>query len=293
MSLDTTTGDAPRFNEHLDYNDPKGTENKLACMLDEIADAGDVDQLIELLTQIARFQGLQHKFDEAQQTLDKASSLLKNKDSVAKARYLLEQGRKHRSSGLVEEAVPFFEKAYQCAQAISEDYYAVDAIHMLAICASGKDAIVWGEKAIALAEQSKDQYARHWLGALYNNIGWDCHEQGQYERALELFRRGFEFRMASGPGITTRIAKWAVCRALRSLGRHEEAIVWLKELEIEWEQAGKKSGFVFEELAENLQSLDDEDIAKDYFTKAYNELKNNPDIESDQLERIGKMAGCL
>ena len=284
---------APLFNDLLDYDDFAGTEEALAGVKLSSRDSLGRGAFVELMTQIARFQGLQGKFEEAQHSLDEAKDHLELDDSTCRVRYLLEQGRLKRSAGCVEEAVTFFEEAYDCGRSCGEDYHTIDAIHMLAICADGKKSISLGEQAITLAEKSGNQFARNWLGALYNNIGWDCHEQGDFNRALELFNRGLEFRLASGQGMATRVAKWSVARALRSLERHREAIEKLYELEAEWIEANGESGFVFEELAENFNREGNAKAASDYFAKAHKLLKENADVSKERLGRIGRLGKCL
>src|SRR5690242_4576753 len=62
----------------------------------------------ELLTQIARTEGLQRRFADAHRTLDQADALLTDADRRARVRYLLERGRVHNSAGEVPAARPFF-----------------------------------------------------------------------------------------------------------------------------------------------------------------------------------------
>ena len=123
----------PDFDALWDYSYPDQTEEKFREILLQIAE--DDSAYLELLTQIARAQGLQRKFDEAHQTLDQVEKRLNDYPSRAKVRYLLERGRVLNSSGKPEQARPFFEHALDSAKQISEDFFAVDAIHMLAIVA--------------------------------------------------------------------------------------------------------------------------------------------------------------
>src|SRR5262245_2206732 len=119
----------PDFDALWDYSHPDRPEEKFRETILQIPEDNPVH--LELLTQIARAQGLQRKFDKDHQTLDQVEKRLGEYTSRAKVRYLLERGRVHNSSGHPEEARPFFEQALDLAKQLSEDFYVVDAIHML------------------------------------------------------------------------------------------------------------------------------------------------------------------
>jgi tetratricopeptide (TPR) repeat protein len=130
----------------------------------------------------------------AHQTLDQVERRLGKIVSRPKVRYLLERGRVFNSSGHPEEARPFFEQALDLAQQISEDFYAVDAIHMLAIVSAPASSLDLNLRAIQIAESSGQEKARNWLGSLYNNTGWSYHEMGEYTSALEMFEKAEAFQ---------------------------------------------------------------------------------------------------
>ncbi len=92
----------------------------------------------EILTQIARAQGLQSNFTAAHQTLDEAESLLDSQPSRPRARSLLERGRLHNSAGSPESAKRFFLAALELATEIWDDFNAIDAAHMLGIIGTPK-----------------------------------------------------------------------------------------------------------------------------------------------------------
>ena len=97
---------------------------------------------------------------------------------------------------------------------------------------------------------TKDEDARHWLGPLYNNIGWNYYDAGEFEDALISFRRGLEAREADGEeGASVEIARYTVGKALRALGRSDEAVPLLEQ-SVAWaETAGAPDGWFHEELA--------------------------------------------
>ena len=79
------------FDSLWDYSDPRQTETKFREILLQIPENNSA--YLELLTQSARSQGLQQKFDRAHQTLDQVERRLGNYASRAKVRYHLERGR--------------------------------------------------------------------------------------------------------------------------------------------------------------------------------------------------------
>ena len=64
------------FDSLWDYSNPEQTEIKFREVLKQILESESA--YLELLTQIARTQGLQRKFDEAHQTLDQVEKKLKD-----------------------------------------------------------------------------------------------------------------------------------------------------------------------------------------------------------------------
>ena len=185
---------------------------------DETTDAGRA----EVLSQLARIEGLRGAFDAADRLLDAAVPLAGD-DAVAGARLALERGRTRRSSGDPDAARPLFDAAFATAIDAGHTFIAVDAAHMAALVAPDRDGFVaWTERGIELAGDDED--ARSWLGPLYNNIGWEYYEAGEFEEALTAFRQGLAVREeASQEGQSVEIARFAVGKTMRALGRSEEA----------------------------------------------------------------------
>ena len=277
----------PDFDSLWDYSAPDKTETKFRELLLQFPE----NELahIELLTQIARTQGLQRKFDEAHQTLDEVEKQLDENPSRAKVRYLLERGRVFNSSMQVEESKPFFEQALDLAKTLGEDFYAVYAIHMLAIIADPASALTLNLSAIQLAESSLEERARNLLGSLYNNMGWTYHDMGDYESALEIFQKAESFFRAKGNVDKLRIAAWTVARCLRSLNRLDEALYKQLALYGEIESAGEVDGFVYEEIGECLLALQRGEEAKPYFAKAFEVLSKDEWLVENERDRIMRL----
>jgi tetratricopeptide (TPR) repeat protein len=250
---------------------------------------GDISYHAQLLTQLGRAQGLQRKFGEAHATLDEAQNLITNDLRQARIRYLLERGRVFNSSKQPEKARPLFLEAWETAMAEKEDFYAVDAAHMMGIIEPPEEQMEWNLRAIAVAEESTEQRARKWLGSLYNNMGWAVHGQGQYEKALECFEKALKYREEYGPVTEVRVARWCIARALRSLNRIEEAFTIQKALLDESERLGEHDGYVYEEIAECLTVLGRSDEARPYFELAYRQLSQDPWLVEDEPARLERL----
>ncbi len=275
------------FDSLWDYSDPHKTEEKFREVLLQIPDHGPA--FLEMLTQIARAQGLQRKFNKAHQTLDQVERRLSAAISREKIRYLLERGRVLNTSGDTEGSRKYFEKALEMATQLSQDSYAVDALHMLAIVAPPASSLDFNLRAIALAESSGQANARSWLASLYNNTGWSYHELGEYASALEMFKKAEKARVPNGSASEIRIARWCVARVLRSLNRVEEALSKQLKLEEELESAGEADGYVFEEIGECLLALNRSREASVYFTKAHEALSQDTCLMEQEPARMARL----
>ena len=282
----------PDFDDLWDYDNPAVTERKFRELLAQTRASGNISYLAQLLTQIARTQGLQRRFEDAHRTLDEADRLLTGQDARPRIRYFLERGRVFNSSGNPGESRPLFLRAWELAKASSEDFYAVDVAHMMAIIEPPEHQLEWNFKALELAESSSDPRARRWKGSLYNNLGWNYFDAMQYEKALEIFHKALRWREEQQSLKEIRIAKWCVAKTLRMLGRVEEALEMQKVLLDEYERIREKSGYVYEELGECLLAVGRRDEARRFFSQAYNELSKDEWLvanEPDRLKRLDEL----
>lgn len=185
-----------------DFEDAAGSERRFT------------DLQAEVLTQRARAVGLQNRYAEADALLDEAERLATS--ARTRTRILLERGRVRNTAGDSAASKPLFEAAAELAD---DDSLRIDAVHMLGIV----DAPSSTERALALAEASADPKARRWRASLLNNLGWAKHDVSEHADALALFERALELRRADGTPFQVHVARWAVARCLRSLGRCDEA----------------------------------------------------------------------
>lgn len=284
----------PEIREIWDFNDPAGTEAEFKKLLSTVKDSGDTDYYLQIQTQIARAQGLQGKFKEAHRTLDQVEKDLKDEYITARLRYLLERGRVFNSSGNPEKSRPLFTQAWDLSREQGKDSFAVDAAHMLAIVNPPENQLAWNLKALDVVENSKDESLKGWLGPLYNNIGWTYHDNGRFEKALEYFKKGLDYRQEIKDDQGTRIARWTIGRCYRSLNRIDEAIKIQQDLEQEFMNENlPQDGYVYEELAECYLIKGETETARKYFKLAYDILSNDPWLkknEPDRLERLEKLS---
>ena len=183
----------------------------------------DSGQAQEVLTQVARALGLQRKFDDAHALLDGVEAKLATLPTHVRVRYLLERGRVFNSSGAPQRALPMFTEALGEVERDRDEYYAVDAAHMLGIAAPIAERLAWNLKALALAEAATDPRARDWRASLYHNLGWTHFDQCDAKTALDFWHKALAAREPMGNAGRTRIAKWTVARGYRAVGRLDEA----------------------------------------------------------------------
>lgn len=271
----------PDFDAQWNFGDPAGSEQSFRALLADCPDAPP-EYLLALRTQIARALGLQRKFDEAHALLDEIERAL-GEAPLPRIRYLLERGRALNSAGRSDDARPLFEAACALAQQQRQDRLAVDAAHMVAITLRGREALEANLRALDMAEVSDQEPARRWRTSLHNNIGWSLHDLGDYERALEHFQHAVELRRKQGAAAPLRIARWAVGRTLRSLGRFSDALA----LQLELEPA---SPYVEEEIGECLLALGRTDEARSHFASAYAGLKDDADLQRREPDRLARLA---
>jgi tetratricopeptide (TPR) repeat protein len=232
-----------------DFADPDASEQRFRALLESDASA---DDRAEILTQLARVAGLRGHFGAGDLLVDEAEAL-RPASAAARSRIRLERGRLRRSGGDPAAAFPLFESAYEIARTGGEHFLAADAAHMAALV-DPEGMRTWTERGIELAEREPD--ASYWLGPLLNNLGWELHEAGEHERALDAFQRALHAREQDPENkAAIEIARYAVAKALRALGRPAEAAALLEQAVAWAEGEGNPDGWFHEELAESYAEL--------------------------------------
>jgi tetratricopeptide (TPR) repeat protein len=183
----------------------------------------------EVLTQLARVEGLRGDFDGGERLLADAEAL-----GGAETRVELERGRLLRSKGEPEASLPFFERAFELAVRDGDGFLAADAGHMAALAG---DVEAWTDRTVVLAAASADPEVRYWLGPLANNLGWARYESGDHDGALAAFEDALDARARDLTRPHEReIARYAVAKALHALGRPGEAVALLEQA-VAWAEA--------------------------------------------------------
>jgi tetratricopeptide (TPR) repeat protein len=280
----------PDFDSLWNYDKLEETGKKFREILPLAESSGDTSYLIQLLTQIARTEGLQMKFDEANKILDRAKELKPEKYETAYVRYLLERGRTFNSSKKQDEAKPLFLEAYDFGLAHNLDFYTIDAAHMLGIVDQGEESLNWNNIAIKLAENSKDEKAKRWLGSLYNNTGWTYFDMKEYDKALDIFKKNVEWHYKRESKTPLIIAKWSVARTLRAMDSVDQALSMQMGLIDELKENGlEQDGYVYEEIGECLLAKGKKDDAKPYFKQAYDLLSKDIWLQENEKDRLNRL----
>jgi len=287
----TSQTNLPEIDKLWDYSNPKETALKFKELLHDAEKSGNQFYRAELLTQLARTQSLQRAFSEAHLILDSVQKMLSTQEMpVPEIRYLLERGRTYNSNNEQEKAIPLFKAAYEKAVINNEDFYAIDALHMLGIADKPQEQLTWNLLAMELAEKSNNRKATGWLGPLYNNIGWTYHDMQDYSKALLMFEKSLAWRIEHKDEQGIFIAKWCLGRANRSLNRIDEALQIQKQLAKEIEDKNvTPDGYVYEELAECLLLQGKIEEAKTYFWLAYELLSKDEWLKANEQNRLERL----
>jgi hypothetical protein len=76
----------------------------------------------------------------------------------------------------------------------------------------------------------------------------------------------------------------------------EEALEMQRDLYAQYQAAGRRSGYVYEEIAECLMVMGQEQEAQGWFAAAHEELSKDPRLANEQdrltrLKELGKVGG--
>jgi tetratricopeptide (TPR) repeat protein len=286
----------PNFDEWWDYNKPQETEQIFREVLPLAEESTNVAYYIELLTQIARAQGLQGNFGQGHETLDRARKLLDPTFQRPRVRYLLERGRLYNSSQNPDDAAPLFLEAFDVALEAGEESLAVDAAHMIAIVKPLDQKLEWNLRAMEIAETASEEKARGWLGSLYNNIGYTYLEQKAYDSALAYFEKLLAFCIERDDDTFAAIASWFIAKTYRLMGDPEAALARQLALLEQQDAAGEKSAYTYEELGECYLALGDDDNRRKFFALAYDAFLSDPQYnfvvryEKDRIDRLKELS---
>ena len=268
-----------------DFDDLDASEERFRAQL--AAETGDEGRA-EVLTQLARVEGLCGDFAAGERLIDEAEAIA-GRSEVARARIDLERGRLRRSSGRTETALPLFQSAFAASLEAGELFIAADAAHMTALAAPGREEfIAWTKRGLDLAYAHDE--ARYWLGPLLNNVGWEYYEAGEYTDALDAFERALNAREGDPEDrFATELARYALAKTLRALGRSDEAIPHLEQA-VAWAASqGAPDGWFHEELAEEYAAVGRESDAREQAILALPLLEETDASFATDTERTARL----
>ena len=269
-----------------DFDDLDATKRRFHEQLElEESDAGRA----EVMTQLARVAGLRGDFEEGDRLLDEARTHGRE-NAVAQTYIDLERGRLRRSSGDAAAALPLFESAFGEALRANQYFIAVDAAHMAALAAADREGfLAWTQRGIDLAEEREG--ASYWLGPLLNNLGWEYYEAADYALALDAFERALRARERDPANASAiEIARYAVGKTLRALGRAHEAIPLLEQAVAWAEREGRPDGWFHEELAEDYATAGRPEDAREHARRAISLLEAQDPSFADAAPRRARLA---
>lgn len=291
-TMPTSNAALPDFDKLWNYSDPAGTERKFRELLPQAESSNDPSYLAQLLTQIARAQGLQDQFEQAYATLDQAERLITPDLQSAKVRLLLERGRVLNSSGKPTDALPLFKQSAELAKSAKLTRLQIDAVHMIAIAETDpKDQVRENLRAISLVESDPSQ--SRWLYPLYNNLAESYAKLNDYQKALDTFRNLADLDTVNGREPDMFAIK-DQARMLRLLGRIDEAITLIKPLAEKLAGDNQRDGWICEEYAECLLAQHKDAEAVEQFRLAHDLLSQDPWVKKhdpaklDRLRRLSK-----
>ena len=116
MDHDATSVLLEAFDTLWDFDGPAGSEDRFRVLLERARTEHDGAYLGEVLTQLARAQGLQRKFDDARRSLAEAERALRRDDARGRVRLLLERGRVERFEQREERGRAAFLEAWEDAR---------------------------------------------------------------------------------------------------------------------------------------------------------------------------------
>ncbi|MRG58727.1 hypothetical protein GE115_02395 [Agromyces sp. CFH 90414] len=242
-----------------DFSDPAASEERFRAAADDDTFSNHIRQA--MATQLARAVGIQRRFDEGLAVLDAVSAELEaagesevpagaagaaDQAGVAdpadaadaadaaeaaevRARVALERGRLLASARRPDEAVPELTRAVREAAHAGSTFLVLDALHMLALTDTGHER-EWAEQGFEVLRADREPRVLRWGVALHHNLGWTLHDGGDAAAGLEQFELAVGFADRYGTVDQQHVTRWSVGRALRTLGRTDEALELQREL---------------------------------------------------------------
>jgi len=234
--------------------------------------------------------------------LEQARARTSVDDPLGWSRYLGVRGRFEWTAKDSAATVATFRELFDYCEANGLYERAVDATHMNALVAPREERLEWARNGIAMAEAGE---LTGWLGPLWNNMGWDYVDAGEYEAGLEALEQARIYHDATGQQLSMLIADYAVAHVKRLMGDLTAAKT---ELQGVFDQADAMQeaghldaiewmGFSRWELAETALAEGDDEAAIEFMRQALGELEQagmprwDPDGWQEKQDRLAELSG--
>ena len=228
---------------------------------------------IEALSQMARMKLKSGKKEDGRTFLAQAEERATESDPMGYSRFLGVKGRFEWLDDDLKSARVTFSAMYDFCHANALWGRVIDAANMMAIVSdSPEDQIEWSKKGIETAEATETEGL---LGALWNNLAGTYYDLKDFENALECYKKSREYHWRFSGEMGKLYADYHIGMTLRLLGKHEEALTWLRPVLAWAERLGNHSaiGQACEDMGEIAFAKGNKSDALKYLKRAKAEYK--------------------
>ncbi len=234
--------------------------------------------------------------------LEQARARTSLDDPLGWSRYLGVRGRFEWTAKDSVATTATFRELFDYCEASGLYKRAVDATHMMALVAPRAERFEWARNGIAMAEAGE---LTGWLGPLWNNMGWDHVDAGEYAEGLAALEQARVYHYESGQQLSKLIADYSVAHIKRLMGDTATAKTELQgvfDQASEMQEAGHLDavewmGFSRWELAEIAATEGDNPGAIALMREALSELEQagmqkwDPDDWQKKQARLAEISG--
>jgi tetratricopeptide (TPR) repeat protein len=195
----------------------------------EAVATGDDSAFVEAASMRARSYLIAQKKDEGREWLVRAAAKAIDSDPAGWSRYLGVRGRFEWQDENLETATTTFREMFDYCGEKELWERAVDAAHMIAITGDPREKFDWSLKGIEMAEKGGMD---GWLAPLWNNLGWNYHDDERYGEAYDALVKAREYHYKGEGELPKLIADYSVAHIMMKQNRlHEAEAAMLKVLE--------------------------------------------------------------
>ncbi len=251
-----------------------------------------------LMLKLARVQGWLDRYTNAMRWITKGLRVLDGVEGQEAARQRAEllswYGRFCQEAGYQSRAITWCTRAVEQAEAAGEQVALAEALRVIDWAKEklGKlDEPVNSERALAIYRSLDDLAGQ---AKLYNALGIFAYFRGEWEKALELYRRGEELDRRTGNDVNAAFEVFNIGEIALDQGRLDIAEEQFNKVSRAWRAAGYRSGVadVIGKLARTAAGRGRFEEALALFEEAIVEVRDIGS-QADALEATARMAECL